>query len=319
MESVGALGSDSRPACIGSFGSYAEAAGAASSRPGSSLHPPEVRRPGALASPGDGPDVFGHVNNAAYWQALEQCLPASGVDPKRPLRALLGYRHAIDLGEEVELVRFEDDGRRRCVRGRPRREGGRRARGSLLAQGVPRGRGASWLRSTHGQHDDRQREDDEDHVGASLERRGADEPEGGHEAERVEPAPPSSAGRSRGTWRRRALAGGRSRAGAARRGRATPKRAIRGIGRAPRAAPRRRRCDPPRGRGPRADRGRAWPGRRPRTRAAPHSLPPIPSRAPPRAAAPGTRARAPGDWWSPRRRTSAPRSRSRGGARGAGA
>ena len=97
---------------IGSFGSYAEAAGGRVVSPRLELpHPPEDgdRVPWPLRV--TDLDVFGHVNNAAYWQALEQCLPASGVDPKRPLRALLGYRHAIDLGEEVELVRFEDDGR----------------------------------------------------------------------------------------------------------------------------------------------------------------------------------------------------------------
>lgn len=47
-------------------------------------------------------DRLGHVNNAAYWAAVEEafcgCLDG-------PLRALLEYRRPIDAGEQVELVR----------------------------------------------------------------------------------------------------------------------------------------------------------------------------------------------------------------------
>jgi len=55
-------------------------------------------------------DRMGHVNNAAYWAAVEQRLPDVGVDPRRPLRARLDYRHPIDHGETVEFAEsFEDD------------------------------------------------------------------------------------------------------------------------------------------------------------------------------------------------------------------
>ena len=56
-------------------------------------------------------DLHGHVNNAAYWHAIEQRLPRSGVDPRRPLRALLDYRRPIDLTDEIDLVDFSEDGR----------------------------------------------------------------------------------------------------------------------------------------------------------------------------------------------------------------
>ena len=49
-------------------------------------------------------DVAGHVNNAASWQAVEQLLPQSGLDLRRPHRALLDYRHPIDLDDGVELA-----------------------------------------------------------------------------------------------------------------------------------------------------------------------------------------------------------------------
>ncbi len=47
---------------------------------------------------------MGHVNNAAYWAAVEQRLAERGLEVRRPLRACLDYRHPIDLGESVELV-----------------------------------------------------------------------------------------------------------------------------------------------------------------------------------------------------------------------
>jgi acyl-ACP thioesterase len=56
-------------------------------------------------------DLHGHVNNAVYWQAVEELLPRLGVDPRRPLRAELDYRQPIDLGEEIGLVAFDDAGR----------------------------------------------------------------------------------------------------------------------------------------------------------------------------------------------------------------
>jgi acyl-ACP thioesterase len=45
-------------------------------------------------------DLLGHVNNAAYWAAVEEV--ATGLD--EPFRAALEYRQPVDLGERVELV-----------------------------------------------------------------------------------------------------------------------------------------------------------------------------------------------------------------------
>ena len=56
-------------------------------------------------------DLHGHVNNAVYWQAVEELLPALGLDPRAPLRAELDYRRPIDYGEPIDLVAFEDEGR----------------------------------------------------------------------------------------------------------------------------------------------------------------------------------------------------------------
>ena len=54
-------------------------------------------------------DLMGHVNNAAYWTAVEHRLSQRGLDLRRPLSARLEYRHPIDLGEAVELVDEADD------------------------------------------------------------------------------------------------------------------------------------------------------------------------------------------------------------------
>ena len=50
------------------------------------------------------------MNNAVYWQGVEGRLRDGGIDPHAPLRARLEYRHAIDLGEEIELAEFSADG-----------------------------------------------------------------------------------------------------------------------------------------------------------------------------------------------------------------
>ncbi|MGH3064849.1 MAG: acyl-[acyl-carrier-protein] thioesterase [Gaiellaceae bacterium] len=107
------LGPDARPARIGEgFDAYLEAA--AGRRASTTLTLP--------APPDEAPrtmwplrmtdvDVLGHVNNAAYWQAVEHCLAdGNSVDPGRPLRARLDYRHPIDLGEVVELVVSREKG-----------------------------------------------------------------------------------------------------------------------------------------------------------------------------------------------------------------
>jgi acyl-ACP thioesterase len=56
-------------------------------------------------------DRMGHVNNAAYWAAIEHRLAGRGPDVRLPHRARLEYRHPIDLGERVELFEAAHDGR----------------------------------------------------------------------------------------------------------------------------------------------------------------------------------------------------------------
>jgi acyl-ACP thioesterase len=106
------LGPDARPARIGEFGAYAAAAGDRVVSPRVELpHPPLEGERTSWPLRTTDIDLLGHLNNAVYWQAVEQCLLRAGRDRHRPMRALLGYRHAIDLGEEIELVEFSDDGR----------------------------------------------------------------------------------------------------------------------------------------------------------------------------------------------------------------
>jgi len=105
------LGPDARPARIDGFGVYSEATGGR--RISTRLELPDP--------PADGVrtgwplrmtdiDTFRHLNNAAYWHAVEQRLLRAGPDPRRPFRALLDYRHPIDLDDDVELVEFEVEG-----------------------------------------------------------------------------------------------------------------------------------------------------------------------------------------------------------------
>ena len=49
-------------------------------------------------------DLHGHVNNAVYWQAVEQLLIGNGPDLRMPLLARIEYREPIDLDERVELA-----------------------------------------------------------------------------------------------------------------------------------------------------------------------------------------------------------------------
>lgn len=107
------LGPDGRPARIGDrFGVYAEAT---AGRPVSTRL--ELPDPAAAAQHAPWPlratdvDVHGHVNNAVHWQAVEQLLPRSGIDPRRPLGAFLDYRRPIDADDEIELVATADNGR----------------------------------------------------------------------------------------------------------------------------------------------------------------------------------------------------------------
>jgi acyl-ACP thioesterase len=100
------------PARIEGFGVYAEATGGR--HVSTKLELP--------APPADGErirwslratdvDLHGHVNNAVYWQAVEELLPTLGSDPRQPVQAELDYRQPIDFGEEIDLVVFDDQGR----------------------------------------------------------------------------------------------------------------------------------------------------------------------------------------------------------------
>ncbi len=100
------------PARIDEFGVYAEAAGGRHVSTKLELPDPPAGAPRTRWSlRATDVDLHGHVNNAVYWQAVEGLLPAFGVDPRRPFRAELDYRQPIDLGEEIDLVLFDDRGR----------------------------------------------------------------------------------------------------------------------------------------------------------------------------------------------------------------
>jgi acyl-ACP thioesterase len=105
------LGPDARPARLDdTFGVYAEAAGGRRVSTRLELSDPPVeasRTPWPLRV--TDVDLLGHVNNAAYWHAVEQALARAGPDPARPVRAELDYRSPIDLGETVELVAARDE------------------------------------------------------------------------------------------------------------------------------------------------------------------------------------------------------------------
>ena len=55
-------------------------------------------------------DLHGHVNNAVYWQAVEDAARRAGVDLAAPLVAELDYRDPIDLADRVELATSVGDG-----------------------------------------------------------------------------------------------------------------------------------------------------------------------------------------------------------------
>jgi acyl-ACP thioesterase len=110
------LGPDQRPARIGDFGPYGLAA---AGRPVSTKlalpdPPPEAGRvPWALRS--TDLDANGHVNNAVYWQAVEDWCLRTGIDAASPHRAELDYRDPIDLDDRVELATFELAGESRYL------------------------------------------------------------------------------------------------------------------------------------------------------------------------------------------------------------
>lgn len=104
------LGPDQAPRRIEGFGVYTEAAG--NRRVSTKLLLPDPP-PGATRSPwalrSADVDVHGHLNNAAYWQAVEHHL-GELVDLSRGVRAELDYRHPIDLGDRVDVSAWVDGG-----------------------------------------------------------------------------------------------------------------------------------------------------------------------------------------------------------------
>jgi acyl-ACP thioesterase len=106
------LGPDARPARIGDgFDGYAQAAQGRVASTKLLLAPPPIDGNRSLW-PLRLTDVdrMGHVNNAAYWAAVEQRLAELGVATRGPLRARLDYRHPIDLGDRVELAESAEEG-----------------------------------------------------------------------------------------------------------------------------------------------------------------------------------------------------------------
>ena len=96
------LDAEARPARIEDFGVYAEAT--AGRHVTTKLHLPDPPRdargaPWQLRS--TDVDLHGHVNNAVYWQAVEDVLVGGN---RGPLRIELDFREPIDLGERLELA-----------------------------------------------------------------------------------------------------------------------------------------------------------------------------------------------------------------------
>ncbi len=103
------LGPDQRPARIDGFGVYAESTDGRSVSTKLELPDPPsqaMRRPWPLRS--TDVDRHGHVNNAAYWQAVEHVAAESGFELRKPFRALLDFREPVDLGDELELTEHWD-------------------------------------------------------------------------------------------------------------------------------------------------------------------------------------------------------------------
>ncbi len=105
------LDSQQRPARLEQFGVYADAT--AGRRVSTKLELPDppmdaARRPFPLRT--TDVDLHGHVNNAVFWQGVEEALARHDVDSSAPLRASLDFRHPIDFGDGLELVEGVADG-----------------------------------------------------------------------------------------------------------------------------------------------------------------------------------------------------------------
>ena len=104
------LGPDQRPARIEGFGVYGEATGGRHVSTKLELpDPPPEAAVSAWPLRASDVDLHGHVNNAIHWQAVEHALASSEIDAARPLTAELDYREPIDLGDDVELLRWAEE------------------------------------------------------------------------------------------------------------------------------------------------------------------------------------------------------------------
>jgi acyl-ACP thioesterase len=99
------LDAEQRPARIEGFGIYGEATGGRSASTKLELpDPPADAETVSWPLRATDVDRHGHVNNAIYWQGVEQALASNAVGPHEALVAELDYREPIDAGDDVELV-----------------------------------------------------------------------------------------------------------------------------------------------------------------------------------------------------------------------
>jgi acyl-ACP thioesterase len=99
------LGPEQRPARIESFGVYAEATGGRAVSTRLELPAPPAEAPRSTwALRSTDVDLHGHLNNAVYWQAVEDVARREGVDLAAPSVAELDYRDPIDLADRVDLA-----------------------------------------------------------------------------------------------------------------------------------------------------------------------------------------------------------------------
>jgi acyl-ACP thioesterase len=103
---------DERPGRIDGFDLYAESAhGRAVSTKLQLPDPPDDAKSVGWQVRVTDVDRHGHVNNAAYWQAIEERLARRADDPAAPLRVRIEYRHPIDPDDAVSLLEYPaDDG-----------------------------------------------------------------------------------------------------------------------------------------------------------------------------------------------------------------
>jgi acyl-ACP thioesterase len=106
------LGPDARPARLEGFVVYAESTeGRRASTRLELPDPPETARRVPWPLRASDVDLFGHVNNAVYWQAVEELQREAAPDPRLPYRAFLEHRDPLDVEDALELAAFAAGGR----------------------------------------------------------------------------------------------------------------------------------------------------------------------------------------------------------------